>query len=271
MTRRSSVLLACVALFGFLLLGACGGVEDKRIRELLNEKGFGTRSQGIATLENYVTGGDAVVFFLEPTMLVQPGYEQLVLLTRPQQIGIDGTILVPYIGNVMILGLTERELEDLIQEQLQGLYREPVQVTARILNLGKAFYVFGEALRKGRMPLAKADLTILEAVSTVGTTGLANIGRIQLIRPDAQNPMVMEVNFREMVLTGRTVYNVLIQDNDIIYIPPTVLGMLTRFIQKLLTPIQLTARTLFSITTAEFAYDRAFGNATGRGNFFFRF
>ena len=255
---RKPIQTLCVAVF-VALLSSCTAIEEKRIRELLNEKGFGTRAQGIAPLENYISGGDAVVFFLDPTVLVQPGFEQLALLATPQQIGIDGTIHIPYVGNVMILGLTERELEDLVTEQLRGLFTEPLELTARIINTGKAYYVFGESVRKGRMPMTKGDLTILEAISTVGTTVLANTGRINLIRPDAQNPMVMEINFREMVLTGNTTFNVLLQDNDVIYIPPTALGTVTRFVQKLLQPLNVVTRALFAVSRAELSYDRAFG------------
>lgn len=255
MTHASIPLSRCLLAFLAIAMTACGGVEEKRIRELLVEKGFGTRAQGVATQENYVAGGDAVVFFLEPTVLVQPGMEQLALLTVPQQVGIDGTIHVPYVGNVMVLGLTERELDDLVGTQLQNFYNVAVPIRSRIVNLGKAFYVFGESLRKGRMPMVKGDMTMLEAIATVGTTPLANIGRIHLIRPDAQNPLVMEVNFREMILTGNTTYNVLIQDNDIIYIPPTLIGMITRFIEKLLQPLNVFVGGMFGLASAKWSYE----------------
>jgi protein involved in polysaccharide export with SLBB domain len=251
------------------VLCACSGVEEKRIRELLNEKGFGSRSQGVATLENYISGGDGVVFFLDPNQIVQPGYEQLALLAAPQQVGIDGTIHIPYIGNVPVLGLTERELEDLVQEQLQGLFQNQIQLTARIVNQGKAFYAFGEARRKGRLPLVKADLTFLEAISVVGTTRLANIGRIHLIRPDAQNPLDVEINLREMVLTGNTTYNIELRDNDIIYVPPTLIGLITRFIEKLLAPVAVISRALFGFSNVEFAYERLFEDNVGPYRFRF--
>lgn len=260
----------CLLAFVVLAMSACGGVEEKRIRELLNEKGFGTRAQGVATLENYVAGGDAVVFFIEPALLVQPGLEQLALLTTPQQVGIDGTIHVPYVGNVMILGLTEPELDNLVGTQLQAIYNVGVPVRSRIVNLGKAFYVFGEGLLKGRMPMVKGDLTILEAIATVGTTPLANMGRIHLIRPDAQNPLVMEINFREMILTGNTTYNVLLQDNDIIYIPPTLIGMITRWVEKILQPLNVVVGGMFGLASAKWSYE-VLTNDDFTNNGFYRF
>ena len=48
-------------------------------------------------------------------------------------------------------------------------------------------------------------------------TPLANLGRVKVIKPDAQNPLVLVVNVREMIETGVTTFNVRIDDNDIIY------------------------------------------------------
>jgi len=245
---------------------SCTAVEEKRIRELLNEKGFGTRAQGVATLEDYVTGGDAVVFFLEPGLALEPGFEQLALLAQPQSLAIDGTIHIPYVGSLMVLGLTERELQSLVQEQLQTISKWEIRLTARIVDKGKAFYAFGEVISKGRLDLVKADMTVLEAVSIVGTTKLANVGRIQVIRPDAQNPLVVEVNLREMVQTGNTVYNILLQDNDILYVPPTFWGMLTRFLEKLLEPLAILTRTLWGISSIRYSYDTIFGGGGGGFN-----
>lgn len=257
---KPALRLLCVV--AALLLSACTGVEDKRIRELLNETGFGGRAEGVATVENYVAGGDAVVFFLDTGVVSQPGYEQLALLMTPQAVGIDGTIHVPYVGNVMVLGLTERELEDLVQEQLQPLFKLPLgRITARIVNRGKYFYAFGEAVREGRLAMVSGDMTVFEAIALVQPTQLANLGRIRLVRPDAQNPLTVVVNFREMVLTGNTTFNIPIQNNDILYIPPTFFGTLTRFVEKLLAPLAVVTRALFGITQAESSYDYLFGNS----------
>ena len=125
--------------------------------------------------------------------------------------------------------MTERELEDLVKEQLQGLYTfERMELTARIVNGGKSLLrVSARQLRKGRqMPMHQGRHDDLRGHLSVGRHHGTSptLGRIHLIRPDAQNPLVVEVNFREMVLTGNMTYNIPIQDNDIIYVPPTDTG-----------------------------------------------
>jgi protein involved in polysaccharide export with SLBB domain len=252
-----------------LTLAACGGVEERRIRELLNEKGFGSRAEGVATFTNYVTGGDGVLFYLDPTAYMVPDAERLYFLTLPQQVSIDGTILVPYVGPIYVLGKTEQDLTALVKSVLQPLFAFEINLTARIINRGKAFYAFGETLAKGRLPMVKGDLTILEAISTIGTTELANLGRIQVVRPDAQNPLVIHINIREMITTGNTTYNILLYDNDIIYVPPTFFGSIARFIEKLLQPLGVAVQALFGLATIQASY--RYITDPDSSSFFFRF
>ena len=85
MTLRAVLTLSCCC------LASCTNYEEKRIQQLLNEKGFGTRAEGNATAENYLAGGDGVVFLISPGVLMSPGAERLVVLSQVQRIGIDGT------------------------------------------------------------------------------------------------------------------------------------------------------------------------------------
>jgi hypothetical protein len=253
LSRFGRTLLA----FGLALwtTGACTSVEEKRIRELLNEKGFGTRAQGNATFENYVTGGDLVTFLVDPTVLYSPGAEQLALLQAPQPVSIDGTILIPYIGPVQVLGLTERQLTALVTSQLGALFTHEIDIQARIMNAGKAYYAFGEFIAKGRIPMAKGDITALEAIATLGWTTFANVGRLRVVKPDAENPLVIEVNVREIIMTGNTAYNVPIYDNDILYLPPTFFGALARFLERLLAPFAIAVNVLFGAASVRSSYD----------------
>ncbi len=253
-------LLALVLGLGLL---SCTTLESKRIRQLLNDKGFGTTAQGVATRENYVAGGDGVIFVIDPTILLSPGAERLAFLSVVQQVAIDGTILIPYVGPVMVLGFTEAELKAMVQERLQAFFNFEIRVTPRIVNLGKGIYAFGEVTLKGRVPFPKSDVTIMEAVAGLYPTPAANLGRVRLIRPDAQNPLVIEINFREMIMTGNTTYNILLQENDIIYIPPTWIGAFGRFIEKLLSPLGSVVQAAFGFATIRYSYDIITGDDAG--------
>ncbi|MEZ5965817.1 MAG: hypothetical protein R3F56_18420 [Planctomycetota bacterium] len=272
---RPAWLLAWVLGLGLLwcvLASACTSVEDKRLAEILNEKGFGTRAQGVATTENYVAGGDLVQFLVDPLAQLTPGAEMLSLLTVSQPVGIDGTLMIPYLGPTYVLGLTEAALGALVSERLQSIFTFPVKVQARIFGAGKTIYLYGEFGPVHRFPVVKPDITILELISTTGWSTLANLGRIRVTRPDAQNPFQVEINLREMIETGNTTYNIRLQENDFVYMPPTFFGALTRFLQKLLEPLRVVVASLFGLASVQFTYDtltNSNGIYYGRGGYFF--
>ena len=258
--------LSCLLLLLLATLTSCGGFEDKRIRELRHEKGFGSRANGDATRENYLGGFDVVSFIVPPSVLLQPGAEQLALLATPQPVAIDGTIFVPLIGPVYALGKTEAELAALVRTQLRLVLQFDVDLQARVLGT-KFFYAIGEALLKGPIPM-QADMTLIDAVFRAGWTPLANLGRVYLIRPDAEHPLIIDVNMREMLTTGFTASNYQIRERDILYIPPTFLGLVARLFQRLLEPVALAVQTMMGAAQVTFAYDALTGDTN---RLFFRF
>jgi len=261
----TTAFLCRVLLVGLATLASCGSYEDKRIRELKHEKGFGSRAHGDATRENYLGGFDLVQFIVPPEVLLQPGAEQLASLSVPQPVGLDGTIYVPLVGPVYALGKTEAELAALVSAQLRILQFD-VDLQARVQGT-KFFYAIGEVRLKGPIPL-NPDLTLIDAIFKSGWTELANLGRVYLIRPDAEHPLVIDVNLREMLTTGYTASNFQIRERDILYVPPTFLGLVARLLQRLLQPVALAVQTMLGAAQITFAYDAL----TGKSNrLFFRF
>ncbi len=262
MTTDETILpswLRALLLLALGCLGACGSFEEKRIRELLHEKGFGTRASGEATRENYVGGLDAVVFLMRPEAILQPGAERLAELSVPQPISIDGTIHVPFVGPVYALGKTEAELSALVATQLRAVVKFDIDLQARIVVSTKLFYAIGESLRKGPI-LMQPDLTLVDAMFLCGWTNLANLGRIYLIRPDAEHPLIIDVNFREILTTGYTTANFEIHERDILYVPPTFLGLIARLLQRILEPVAVAVQTLIGAAQIQTAYDVLSGN-----------
>jgi protein involved in polysaccharide export with SLBB domain len=250
-------------------LTGCGSYEDKRIRELLHEKGFGARAQGDATRENYVGGRDAVQFLLEPDVLMQPGAERLGELLVAQPVGVDGTMFIPFIGPVLALGKTEAELAAFVRSQLRTVLKFDVPLQARIVDSQKLYYAYGEVLNKGRLPL-ETDMTLVDAVFVAGWTDLANLGRVYLIRPDAEHPLVIDVNFREILTTGYTAANIQMRERDMLYVPPTFLGLLARLLQRVLQPVGLAVQTVIGAAQAKASVQLLQGQNTANP-FLFRF
>lgn len=272
--RRPSSLLRALVALAVGALAACGSFEDKRIRELMPEKGFGARAAGDAAAENYIGGRDLIQFLLPPTALQQPAYARLAELTAPQPVAIDGTIFVPYVGPVAVLGKTEAEAAALVNSQLRAAgVGQDFEIQARIVQVSslssKWFYAYGEVANKGQT-LIETDLTFFDAMNAVGWTPLANLGRVYLIKPDAEHPLVIDINFREMMTTGLMTMNVPIRERDIIVVPPTFLGLLARLLQRFLEPIGLAVQTVLGVAQAQYAYDVVTGERPNN-TIFFRF
>jgi hypothetical protein len=249
-------------LAGAFLLGlqGCGSYEDKRIRELLQEKGFGSRAHGDATRENYIGGTDRVQFLMEPGALLDPSWPRLAELSVPQPPAIDGTIFVPYVGPVYVLGMTELEAAAIVNKQLRSMGLPDLGLQARIVGGVKFFYAVGEVSGRGPRVL-ETDMTFFDAMFRVGWTGLANLGRVYLIRPDAEHPLVVDINFREMITSGLMTANIPMRERDIVYVPPTFLGLLARLLERLLQPLGLAVQSIIGLAEVQNAVDYIRGDA----------
>jgi hypothetical protein len=239
-----------------ILFASCSSVESDRLRQLLNERGFGTRADGSPRAENFVAGGDDIQFVMPALSYRQPAHEQLFLLLSPQPVEVDGTIYVPYVGGVYVLGKTERQVAAEVSQALANVFTDPIPLEARIVSSGKGFYIFGEVEGGARyVPMPHGDLTVLEVIARATLTDLANLGRVRVVKPDAQDPLVVVVNVREIIEYGYTTYNVAIDHNDIIYIPPTFFGHIARFVEKILQPIGAVTRAAFGVAQLNATYD----------------
>lgn len=241
---KAAALLLLVA-----LSGACSSLQDKRVFQVLNRSGFGHRYHGDATEENYAAVGDMV--------LVTDPLNAEFLTTPPQAVDIDGTIEMPEIGSVHVAGLTEGEIAAL----LTGLYRsyfDDLRINVRIKTQSKWFFVFGEVAKEGRHPLGglgSGDLTVLEAAMLAGPNKVtANVSRVKLIRGDPVDPLIIVVDLQRLLRTGDTTYNIRIRENDILVIPPTLIGAIGNALTQLVYPVNQVIGSLVSILSAATYY-----------------
>lgn len=263
-------LLLPLLLMGQLLLVAsglssCYAVPGDAVQEVLIREGFGRRATGDAQIENYATVGATIQFIPASTsILTDVTFQDLALLvSAPQVVAIDGTIYLPNVGPVLVLGLTEKEIGQLITEQLGPFYQNPPRIDARITADTKFFFVFGEINGIDAVPLRLpllGDITIVDVFSQVLRSPYSNMGKIRLIRADPRNPLVVSINFHDIAVHGISTYNIRIRENDIIYVPPTFIGMISRFVEKLLQPLNAIVRGLFEASSLRYQYDVLLGD-----------
>jgi polysaccharide export outer membrane protein len=131
------------------------------------------------------------------------------------QVEDDGTVTLPVIGHVPVVGLTRAEAA----KQIEGLYRktllkDPI-IELKITNLKVT--LLGEIKAQGNYPLVKDRTTLVEMIGAAGgLTDKANETNIQIIRGDQLNPQVTSINLRNIQSINDQ--RAILQNGDIIYI-----------------------------------------------------
>lgn len=228
MRRLASLLAVCALLLTSLPSCNIAVSPDKRVQQYLNQYGFGKAYTGNAEEENYVTIGDEVAVI--DTLHAEEIFAN-------QKVDIDGTVLLPELGSVHVAGMTRSELRAVLTERYANYYAETdLQVSIRAKE--KVFFVFGEVSDEGEQAF-KGNLTVFEAVMNARPEeNSANLGRVRLIRVDPVDPLIIPININDILQRGDSTYNVRIQENDIIFVPPTLLAQFAYFLDDLLFPVK---------------------------------
>ena len=157
----------------------------------------------------------------------------------------DGRINLPLIGSVFVAGKTCEEVSVELSSLAQEYY-EDADITVHIIGFkSKKIFVFGEVSGAGSYPYNGTN-TVLSTLAVAQPTRLADPTRVQVLRPDANGNMRkrMTVNLDTMVKEGDTSLNALLEEGDVIYVPPSPLASVGLVFQQLLLPIQPAAATV---------------------------
>lgn len=159
-----------------------------------------------------------------------------------QRIRPDGKISFENLGEITAAGRTPAQLSDDIRQKITQLYNltgtNPVDVRISVYQ-SKVYYVLGQVNQPGPRIYSGRD-TVLTAISKADPNPMAWLERIQVIRPSAYEdtrPAIFELDYNRMMAHGEAAKNVLLQEGDIIYVPPTVLGWLALKIEEFIRPI----------------------------------
>lgn len=155
-----------------------------------------------------------------------------------QRIRSDGKISLRLIGEVQVSGLTPEEVAAKLEELLSRYYESP-EVTVRVASYAsKNVYVFGQVMDRGAHPFTGRD-TVVSLIAAAQPNFLAWGAQVKVIRP-SPNPEERHeivVNVDDMLESGDMTDNFLLQEGDIVFVPPTPLGYVGLRIQELLFPI----------------------------------
>jgi polysaccharide export outer membrane protein len=159
-----------------------------------------------------------------------------------QRIRPDGKVSFEGIGEVDTAGKTPAQVANTLKEKIAQLYSVPGDhpVDVRISAYGsKVIYVMGQVGRPGPMNYTGRD-SVLTALAATQPNQMAWKSRIQVVRPAATpdvDPKIFEVNLNKMMIHGDTSKDVLLQEGDIVYVPPTILAAIGMVLEEFISPI----------------------------------
>lgn len=158
--------------------------------------------------------------------------------TVKQQIAPDGTLNLDLLKRVYIAGLTPLQVEELLTEKLRTFYKD-AKVRVEVEYHSQWYYVFGETANSGPKRFTGRD-TLVTALADAQPTRLAWPERIYVVRPspDPNTRHVTVVNLKEIIQLGDATSNVLLEQDDIVYVPLNPLAAIGVSVQNLLFPAQ---------------------------------
>ena len=140
--------------------------------------------------------------------------------TKDDDIGIlvtqNGTVRLPLLGSVEVVGLTEDEASAKLIE-LYKLYIKNPYVKTEIKN--QRVIVIGEVKRPGVVSVTNGTMNVLEAIAQSGDlTDLAARNNVKIIRGDLRNPTVRTIDLANIIALNES--SLFLRPNDIIYVQP---------------------------------------------------
>ncbi|MCQ9205346.1 MAG: polysaccharide biosynthesis/export family protein, partial [Omnitrophica bacterium] len=158
-------------------------------------------------------------------------------LTQEVVVRPDGRISVPLAGDIQAVGLTFKQLKDKLIFSFKEYVRQPmVSVSLRKLG-GKKVIILGEVRRPGVYSVT-GKRTLLEAVALAGGfTPHAVLSSTILIKGGLRNPRAKRINLSRAIIRADRGQNVILQPEDIIYIPKKFIANINYALTQILGPI----------------------------------
>lgn len=157
----------------------------------------------------------------------------------------DGYVNVPLLGRVEVAGRTVASIQAELEDRARFYYQD-ADVNVRVTKYAsKKLFVFGQVTAPGPY-FYNGSNTILDTLAQAKPNQLADPGAILIVRPDENGELRarMTIDLDHMIRTGDTTLNAVLQDGDIVYVPPSGLGKVALTFQHLLLPFQPISQTI---------------------------
>ena len=177
-----------------------------------------------------------------------------------QRIRPDGKVSFEVLGEIDVAGKTPKEISAVIGERVKELYTLPgdYPVDVRIaVFASKTYYVVGQVMQPGPRTYTGRD-SVLTALAGAQPNVMAWESRVQVVRPAAredEEPRIFEVNYDKMISRGDATKDVLLEEGDIVYVPPTILASIGMVLEEFISPVARAFYGAYLVTNPPGTYE----------------
>jgi polysaccharide export outer membrane protein len=181
------------------------------------------------------------VYRVEPPdaiKLAAPGVKELDGYTT--RIRSDGKITLALIGDLYVAGMSPAEISQEIGKQLKKYYnKDSLYVAVDVTDFqSKKYYVFGQVNSPGVKTFTGSD-NVIKVLADAELNDDAWPQKVVLVRP-SDDPNVRQrvtIDLKRMYESGHADQNYLLEEGDLVYVPPSPLAEFRITFEKLLAPI----------------------------------
>ena len=144
------------------------------------------------------------------------GFDEATAQIYSYTVQIDGTVELPYIGELQVAGKTLKEVKSMIEDELSD-YVNDANITVKLVN--NIVTVLGEVTSPGVYPLYQDRLTIFQALALAGDIGdYGDRYAVKIIRNSGEGTIIKEFDITDRNIVDTEFYYVL--PNDVVYVKP---------------------------------------------------
>ena len=207
-------------------------------------------SRRLTSLDMVAKKPPDALYVVDPPDVIQIEWLSQAGMTRSVTLRSDGRVTLPLLGDVLVAQMTTEQIQGLLIELYSKYYREPRLFVSVVGYNSKHIYVYGEVGGQGDVPY-RGYTTVADVIGQVGgVTRRAATGRVRVIRGDPDEPEIFKVDLDALIYDGDALQNVSLAENDVVYVPPTVLAWVGYQIDQLLFPFRSILGAIFTVETA---------------------
>ena len=130
-----------------------------------------------------------------------------------------GNIRIPYIGELNVLGYTEKEVREKVEVEMENYFKDTSGIFVTVKLAGIRFTVLGEVANPGTLVLFQNEVNIIEAIANAGDITLTgNRRKVTVVRKNTEVTKKFQLDLTDMAMFNSESFYV--QSNDIIYVEP---------------------------------------------------